>query len=117
MLARFTQIDYDREMALVAVQTDDDGQSRIIGVARYVGNPDLRSCEFALAVSDDWQKKGVGRELMQRLTTVARDRGLDIMEGDVLANNKKMLRFCSRLGFHTTHDSEDPEIVVVRRHL
>ena len=70
MLVRFTQIDYDREMALVATMADDDGiepPENQIGVARYVVNPDGESVEFALAVGDDWQKCGVGRKLMTAL--------------------------------------------------
>jgi len=117
MLARFTQIDYDREMALVAVTGEGSADARIVAVARYVSNPDGQSCEFALAVADDWQKKGIGRQLMQRLMAVARDRGLEIMEGEVLANNRKMLALCTGLGFHTVRDGGEPETVVVRIHL
>ncbi|MCP5164589.1 MAG: bifunctional acetate--CoA ligase family protein/GNAT family N-acetyltransferase [Pseudomonadales bacterium] len=117
MLARFTQIDYDREMALVAVINEHTPEAGIIGVARYISNPDDQSCEFALTVSDDWQRRGIGRQLMQRLMSVARSRGLEIMEGDVLAQNTKMLRLCTALGFRTEHDSQDPEVVVVRQHL
>ncbi len=117
MLARFTQIDYHREMALVAVTNEHKPEAAIIGVARYISNPDGQSCEFALTVADDWQKKGIGRQLMERLMNVARDRGLEIMEGDVLSRNNKMLRLCNKLGFRSVHDQEDPEITVVRRHL
>ena len=117
MLARFTQIDYDREMALVAVINEGTEQARILGVARYVSNPDRQSCEFALTVADAWQRKGIGRQLMQRLMTVARDRGIDIMEGEVLSNNSKMLGLCGRLGFRTVHITDEPEVVGVRRHL
>jgi acetyltransferase len=117
MLARFTQIDYDREMALVAVINEHTPEASIIGVARYISNPDEQSCEFALTVADDWQRRGIGRQLMQRLMSVARSRGLEIMEGDVLAQNTKMLRLCTALGFRTEHDSQDPEVVVVRQHL
>lgn len=117
MLARFTQIDYDREMALVAVTGEHTAAAAIIGVARYISNPDGQSCEFALTVSDDWQKKGIGRQLMERLMNVARDRGLEIMEGDVLSQNNKMLRLCKKLGFRSVHDHDDPEVTVVRRHL
>ncbi len=117
MLARFTQIDYDREMALVAVTGEGSADARIIGVARYVTNPDGQSCEFALTVADDWQRKGIGRQLMQRLMTFARDRGLEIMEGDVLTQNHKMLKLCQALGFRKLHDAEAPDITVVRRHL
>jgi len=117
MLARFTQIDYDREMALVAVENEGTEDARLLGVARYVGNPDRKSCEFALAIADDMQKKGVGRQLMELLMNVARDRGLTIMEGDVLAENRKMLRLCEKLGFRIVRSPEDPEVVIVRRHL
>jgi len=117
MLARFTQIDYDREMALVVVVEDGSPEAHMIGVARYICNPDGQSCEFALTIADAWQQKGLGRQLLQRLMDVAGSRGLEIMEGDVLAQNSKMLRLCKALGFRTVHDSDDPEVVVVRRHL
>lgn len=117
MLARFTQIDYDREMALVAVIKDHTPEAHILGVARYISNPDRQSCEFALTVADSWQKKGIGRQLMQRLMGIAHERGLEIMEGDVLSQNRKMLRLCTRLGFRPSHENDDPEVTVVRRHL
>ena len=117
MLARFTQIDYDREMALVAILDEHTPQARIIGVVRYISNPDRDSCEFALTVADDWQRKGLGRQLMLRLMSIARERGLKIMEGDVLAQNAKMLRLCTSLGFHTVANAEEPEIVIVSREL
>jgi acetyltransferase len=117
MLARFTQIDYDREMALVAVVGEHTPEAAILGVARYISNPDGQSCEFALTIADSSQKKGIGRQLMERLMTVARDRGLEIMEGEVLSQNPKMLRLCKKLGFRAIYDKDDPEVVVVRRHL
>ena len=117
MLARFTQIDYDREMALVAVMGEDTPQAKLLGVVRYVSNPDRHSCEFALTVGDAWQRHGIGRELMRRLMAVARDRGLEVMEGEVLANNTKMLALCERLGFRIAHQAGDPDVVQVRRHL
>ena len=117
MLVRFTQIDYEREMALVAVTGEHTPEAAIIGVARYISNPDGQSCEFALTIADDWQKMGIGGQLMERLMNVARDRGLEIMEGDVLSHNNKMLRLCKKLGFRTVHDHDDPEVTVVRRHL
>jgi acetyltransferase len=117
MLARFTQIDYDREMALVAVIGEQTPEASIIGVARYVRNPDRLTCEFALTVADEWQGKGIGRKLMQRLMAIARDRGLDIMEGDVLRENAKMRKLCEKLGFRTLRHPQSAEIVVVRRHL
>ncbi|MBF0256125.1 MAG: GNAT family N-acetyltransferase, partial [Gammaproteobacteria bacterium] len=117
MLARFTQIDYDREMALIAIINENTPQARILGVVRYVSNSDRHSCEFALTVADEWQRKGIGRHLMQRLMFVARDRGIEVMEGEVLANNSKMLRLCQDLGFRIVHNGEEPDVVGVRRHL
>ncbi len=117
MLARFTQIDYDREMALIAVVKEHTAEARFVGVARYVGNPDRRSCEFALTVADELQRQGVGRELMKRLMEVARDRGIEVMEGEVLSNNSKMIRMCEQLGFRVARVADEPDVVQVRRHL
>lgn len=117
LLARFTQIDYDREMALIVVQGEGTEAASMIGVARYICNPDRTSCEFALAVADNWQKRGIGQRLMKRLIAIAQERGLEEMEGDVLAENGKMLRLCHSLGFHTIQNGEEPEVVIVRRDL
>ncbi len=117
MLARLTQIDYDREMALIAVVKEGTCDARILGVVRYISNSDRHSCEFALAVGDDVQRKGIGRQLMQRLMTVARDRGIEVMEGEVLSSNSRMLKLVGRLGFRIVRDSEEPGVVEVRRHL
>jgi acetyltransferase len=106
MLARFTQIDYDREMALVAI-TQEGGREREVGVCRYIRMPDGRSCEFAIVVADDWQGKGLGRRMMQRLIEVARERGLESMVGWILASNDEMLDLCRRLGFEDVPD-DDP---------
>jgi len=107
MLARFTQVDYDREMALVAI-AGEEGREREVGVCRYIRMPDGRSCEFAIVVADDWQGKGLGRRMMQRLIDVARERGLDSMVGWVLASNDEMLELCRRLGFVDVPD-DDPQ--------
>jgi len=114
MLVRFTQIDYDREMAMVATipDPDDETRERQIGVARYVVNPDGESVEFALAVGDDWQKCGVGRKLMAALIDCARMKGYRAVVGDVLSTNSKMFRLMSSLGF-TIHPH--PEDTAVKR--
>jgi len=98
MLARFTQVDYDREMALIAVVTEG-GRERQIGVARYVVNADGETCEFAVVVAEAWQGRGLGRHLMQRLIALARERGLAAMQGDILAANSGMLDLVAKLGF------------------
>ena len=117
MLARLTQIDYDREMALIAVINEGTDRARIIGVVRYAINPDRHSCEFALTVGDEYQGKGIGRYLMKRIMIVAKDRGIEVIEGEVLSNNVKMLRLMEAMGFRVAHNAEEPQIVQVRRHL
>jgi acetyltransferase len=107
MLVRFTQIDYDREMALIAV-LERDGREREIGVARYAANPDGETCEFAVVVADDWKRRGVGRKLMSQLIEVARARGFKAMVGHVLANNESMARLAAALGFTLTEVPGDP---------
>ncbi|MEO8937281.1 MAG: bifunctional acetate--CoA ligase family protein/GNAT family N-acetyltransferase [Burkholderiaceae bacterium] len=121
MLARFTLIDYDREMALVAVVTERTTganeevveHERIVAVSRYVTNPDQTSCEFALVVADDYNGKGLGSRLMDRIMDVARDKGLAEMEGLVLANNPGMLKLMRRLGFAVKPYPEDPSFKLV----
>jgi acetyltransferase len=98
LLARFTQIDYDREMALIAVATKD-GHEEEVGVTRYITNPDGLSCEFAIVVDDEWQMHGLGRYLMTQLIEIARSRGLATMSGDILAANQGMLALAASLGF------------------
>ena len=117
MLVRFTQIDYDREMALIATVADEsegapEGKELQIGVARYVVSPDGESVEFALAVGDDWQKCGVGRKLMTALIECARMKGYRAVVGDVLSTNAKMFRLMTSLGF-TIHPH--PEDTAVKR--
>ncbi len=107
MLVRFTQIDYEREMAFIAV-IEEGGREVEIGVARYITNPDGDTCEFALVVTDAWQRHGLGRRLMELLIEVARARGLDAMVGHVLANNKSMLELCTDLGFVISESPDEP---------
>ncbi len=111
MLMRFTQIDYDREMAFVSVR-GEAGREEEIAVARYVTNPDGRTCEFAVAVADAWQGKGLGRRMLENLVAVARSRGLEVMIGHVLAANEPMLAMCAKLGFRI---SDHPEDATLRR--
>ncbi len=116
MLVRFTQPDYDREMALIAVVKEDETK-REVGVARYAINPDGQSCEFALVVSDEWQHRGIGSRLMEQLMEAARERGLKLMVGDVLNENPPMLALCRDLGFDSANSPEDPAVRLVVRHL
>jgi acetyltransferase len=106
MLDHFTQIDYDREMALIAVVRENEQETEV-GVARYVVNADGISCEFALAVADAWQRHGIGSLLLQTLIEVARARGLQAMEGIVMAGNHKMLGLVNALGFSVRTEPGD----------
>lgn len=108
-LARYTQIDYDREMALLAV-IREGGKDMELGVSRYVINPDGKTCEFALAVADAWRHRGIGSRLMLALMDVARKKGLEAIEGDVLGANHNMLKLMMDLGFAVANNKEDPSI-------
>lgn len=116
MLVRFTQIDYRREMALVAM-VGRGSETRQVGVARYIINPDNKSCEFAIVVSDVIQHQGIGTRLMKALMEAARDHGLTRIEGTVLTENTQMLHLMRDLGFTKTRVPDDPEIVFVERWL
>lgn len=114
MLVKFTQIDYSREMALVAV-TQEHGKEIEHGVARFSINPDGESCEFAIVLSDDMHGKGLGQKLMNGLFDAAREKGLRVMEGEVLKNNENMLKLMSRLEFSIETSAEDNSIKHVRK--
>jgi acetyltransferase len=115
MLARFTQVDYDREMALVAVAdvAHPHDHPSFVGVARYNANPDRESAEFAIVVADAWHRRGVARALMSRLIASARRRGFARLVGTVLQANTTMLDFVQRLGFTVHEDPDEAEQVIV----
>jgi acetyltransferase len=98
MLARFTQLDYDRDMALVAFDQTHMGE-KMLGVARFVGHPGGESGEIAVAVGDPWHGKGVGATLLKRLMMIAKERGMASLGGPVLEENTHMLALARKLGF------------------
>jgi acetyltransferase len=110
MLSRFTQIDYDRELALIAVIDTPQGEQQI-GVVRYTTLPDEETCEFAIVVGDDWQGKGLARRMFTRLIEAARDRRLKVMTGMTLRENTRMIDLSRSLGFEARTDPDDPELV------
>jgi acetyltransferase len=112
LLHFFTHIDYDRHMAFVC---EHDG--RLVGEARYVANPDARSCEFGIVTGDDWRHSGIARLLMESLIDAARERGFETLEGLVLRENANMLDFVRELGFELHAVPDDPPLVRVRRRL
>jgi acetyltransferase len=114
VLVRFTHIDYRRDMALIAVLDTPEGE-RQVGVARYSTLADGRTCEFAIVVADDWQGRGLARELMQGLIDAACDRGLRFMTGVCLQENVRMRQFARAFRFVSTRDPDDPHLVRMRR--
>jgi acetyltransferase len=119
MIERFTQIDYDRELALVALHNESGGTpgspgSRLVGVARIIPTWEDGTAEFAIVVGDWLQHSGLGRELMTRLLEAGRVRGYSVIEGIILGENVSMLRFCERLGFKITLNPDDPAERIAR---
>ena len=108
-LTRICFIDYDREMALVAVHTDPEtGEPEIMGVARLSRNgAALAEAEFSVLVSDRFQRRGVGTLLVERLLEVGRDEGLRRITAEILLDNRPMQRISERLGFQLHRDVEE----------
>ena len=98
-LARFTQIDYDREIALVAIERDASGVERSLGEARMVADPDNAAAEFAILVASDCKGGGLGRKLMESLIDCARARGIGELRGETLTENQRMQDLAHKLGF------------------
>ncbi len=115
-LKYFTDVDYERHMALVATVARD-GKDLEIGVARYVATERPGSCEFAVTVDDAWQGTGVAGLLMLALIDAARVRGYKTMEGQVLRSNHRMLKFARQLGFEPHGTPGEGDTVTVVRSL
>ena len=98
MLARFTQIDYDREIALVAM-AETAGAEKMLGVARVMASPDPKKTEFAVVLEDNWQGKGIGAELLKQCLDISRERGVEKVCGTVRAENTQMLALGKKLKF------------------
>ncbi|MGD8985299.1 MAG: bifunctional acetate--CoA ligase family protein/GNAT family N-acetyltransferase [Desulfobacteraceae bacterium] len=105
MLAYFTQIDYDRDMALVALDQTHP-KERMLGVARIMSLPDGKTAEIAVAVGDPWQGMGIGAALMERLLSISKERGKETLCGYVLGENTQMLALARKLGFKISWDLE-----------
>jgi len=112
-LIRLCHLDYDREMALVAVQRDEAGP-HLLGVSRYYLDPETGAAEFAVVVGDAWQGKGLGRHLMDRLLDVARQRGVRRLVGAILQENTPMQQLAKEVGFamHPTPQDDVVEAVL-----
>jgi acetyltransferase len=112
-MARMTQVDYDREMAFVAVREPADGPAETLGVARLVREGADRG-EFAVVVQPDMKGHGVARHLMCRLVEWGRSQGMAEIAGQILADNRPMLAFIRRLGFTIHHLPDENDVVEAR---
>ncbi|MFS2027540.1 GNAT family N-acetyltransferase [Massilia sp. CT11-137] len=106
-LARFTQIDYDREMAFIATRTGPDGHPETLAVARVVADPDNMSAEFAVTVRSDLKGKGLGVMLMNKLIAYCRARGTREIVGEALPQNAPVIGLVKKLGFTVGPVDED----------
>jgi acetyltransferase len=96
-VARMVTVDQHRDMALVAV-LGDGAAEKIIGVARYAADANSQDCEFAVAVADEWQCRGIGTTLTRKLFEHAAHEGFRTIYGTVFANNQRMLELAEWLG-------------------
>ena len=116
-IARMTQIDYDREMAFIAVESLPDGTRRTVGVARLIREPSSNEGEFAVVILPGWKGQGLGRHLMNRLFEWGRSQGVETVVGQVLADNQPMIAFVRALGFTLKRSAEDEEVLEARLEL
>ena len=115
--ARFSQIDYDRQMALVLTLPGIAGNTEIFGVVRSIEDPDRERAEFAIVVEHRMGGQGLGTHLLRRIVDYARGRGVGELYGEVLADNYRMLALCRECGFRETKDMHEPGVVRVSMRL
>lgn len=111
-MARFTQIDYEREMAFIATRPMN-GQSETLGVVRAITDPDNVRAEFAVLVRSDFKGHGLGQALMRKIIDYCRQRGTREIIGDILRENQAMRTLATELGFQTVSGTGS-DIVQVR---
>jgi len=112
--ARLTQIDYDREMALVLADPGTAGRSQVYGTVHIAADPDGERAEYAIMLRSDMAGLGLGPLLMRRIIDYSRQRGLQELFGEVLRENRSMLRVCEKFGFSRSVSPDDPGVVEVR---
>ncbi|MGE4063237.1 MAG: GNAT family N-acetyltransferase [Rhodospirillaceae bacterium] len=112
LAARLCQLDYDRELALIATLTP--AGKDIVGIARFHADPDNTEAEFAIAVRTDLQKQGIGFALLTYLSELAAARGIQRLWGVVLPDNAQMLGLAKALGMQLTSSSLDNTVRVTR---
>lgn len=110
-MARYTQIDYDREMAFVAVDKTPTPYETL-GVVRAVTDPDNRRAEFAVIIRPDMKRKGLGSAMMKKIIRYCRERGTRYLAGQIMLNNTAMLRLASKFGFRLQTDEDTKQAVL-----
>lgn len=113
LAARLTQIDYDREMALILTERGIPGTTEIFGVVRIAADPDNERAEYAVVVPEHMTGQGLGALLMREIIDYAASRGIREIWGDVLRENAAMLGLVRKLGFRVADDPDDPSLVRV----
>jgi acetyltransferase len=108
-LRRACFIDYDREMALVADLKNRDGTHQILGVGRLIKEHEANDAEFAVLISDPWQGKGLGSELLRLLVQIGRKERLQRIVGHISAENTTMKRVSEEVGFDLRFDQSNNE--------
>jgi GNAT superfamily N-acetyltransferase len=117
LIERFANIDYSSHIALLA-EVFEDGKEIMIGEARYViDQNDPATCEFAIAVSDEWRAHGIARALLDRLEHEAAASGVTRMIADTLLSNQPMLGFAWRAGYTVTTNTDDPSLARLEKRL
>jgi acetyltransferase len=109
-IARFTQIDYARAMAFIAIE---EATRQMLGVVRIHADAEYRSGEYAILVRSDLKGHGLGWLLMELMIEYARTEGLKSIQGQVLQENTMMLQMCQELGFQIATDTEDASTAIV----
>ena len=115
--ARLTQIDYDREMALVLAEPGTPGRAEVFGAVHISADPDGERAEFAIMLRGDMAGLGLGPLLMRRIIDYARSKGLREIIGDVLRENRPMLRLCDLFRFQRKSKIDDPGVIAVHLRL
>jgi acetyltransferase len=117
LLERFASIDYRSHLALLA-EVFEDGRETMIGEARYVVDArDPATCEFAIAVADDWQARGIARTLLDRLERHAAASGIRRMAADTLLGNRAMIGLAIRAGYAVTASRDDATLARLEKSL
>jgi len=114
MVVQFTKLDYDRQMAFVAVP---ENSTAIVGVSQYTIDGERISGDFAIAIDDNFHGQGIATQLMMQLIEHAKTQSLQALRGDVLRSNHAMRGFMEHLGFQGQRDLDDAEIMVYTYHL